>query len=469
MKLNMLLIPILAGLLLPITINAADIYGFRYEPESPDQHIAGGLIIVAGLPGDQRYPRAAYSPQSDQYLVVFTANSNRDIYGRFVDASKGETVGAVFSIAWSDSIETEPDVVYDPVNERFLVVWKKEFCKTVGFEEVCNFGIAGRLLYTEYSISSPFASSEIVIAQEHNVIDLYEPSAAFNAGDGQYLVVYRRGTNAVHGQMLSAHTSAPSTLYPINGFSIRMYVDGSKMKNPDAAWGGYSGTFLVVWQNEKTFTEDGTIQARYLYDTYQGAGNQFSGSEFKVAPFADGSNPLSKDCGLPIAAYDPRHHLFIVLFMHREEADVYAPMTIHAQRVKGDYASSSREGFAFPVETDLSEENVNYVSADVNYSGMGDTMYVVYIKAIGTPDPGAPNYSSVYARRINGTYVSPAKLIRGAEENVDKTRTSLAGTDDGRSLAVWIDEVDVGSTDEQVVAVRLAPYWQYLPAVLHKD
>jgi hypothetical protein len=60
-------------------------------------------------------------------------------------------------------------------------------------------------------------------------------------------------------------------------------------------------------------------------------------------------------------------------------------------------------------------------------------------------------------------------LIRAAVQEVDKYASSVVGTRDGRALLVWSDEVDVGITDTDVVALRLAPYWQYLPAMLYSE
>lgn len=422
MKIRFLLLLILLGLFLPASLKAAGNYESPLKQDSPDQQIVGGLITISGLPGDEDTPRAAYSPQSDQYLVVFTDQvNNYDIKGRYVNASTGETVGGVYTIADNAHRERNPDVVYDPHYERFLVVWEKELCRIVqGVGEVCSDVIAGRMLYAAHSAGSQFAGSEFIVAHEHNVVDLHDPRIAYNHADKQYLVVYMRGPNAVHGQMLSAHTSYPSALYPTYGFYIRAYYDGSEVNDPDAAWGRDFDSFLVVWQNVKNFSEDSTIQAKYLHDTYQDGGSQIQGSEFKVAPFADGPDPLSNDCTFPVVAFNPVTGYYTVVFQHRAAAGIYQPSTLHAQLVKPYYHTDRRKGTAFPVETDLSEENTSYKDADIDYSGMGDTMYVVYIKIYSTMSVFDPRFVSVHLRRINGIDVSPALLIRAAEQDVDK-------------------------------------------------
>jgi hypothetical protein len=193
------------------------------------------------------------------------------------------------------------------------------------------------------------------------------------------------------------------------------------------------------------------------------------GNGFKVAPFADGPNPLSNDCASPVVAFNPTTSYYTVVFHHQEAAGLFEPSTLHAQLIKPHYEVNSRKGTAFPVETDLSEDNIDYYYAHIDYSGMGDTMYVVYIKGFGGSNPVTTSFKSVHIRRINGINVSPPILIRAAEEDVGKHNARVAGTSDGRALLVWSDEIDIVSDETDIVAVRLAPYWQYLPYVMNDE
>ncbi len=457
---------ILAGSFMLASFSTVGAIELPTEPETPDQGLVGGLIRVAELPGDQNYSRAAYSDTSDQYLVVFhDGTNNLDIKGRYVDASSGEPLGDVFTIGGSSERDYEPDVVYDPVYERFFVVWQKELCLMVDLSEVCNYVIAGRLVHSAYSEDSPFAGSEFLLAQEHNVVDLHDPRVAYNADDGQYLVVYRRGSNAVFGQMLDADPSFPARSYPSAGFSIRIYVDGSHIRYVDTSWGGNSGTFLVVWHNVQNWYIDGTIQAVHLHDTYQSGSSQTSGGIFKIAPFADGADPLINECSNPVVSYDPHNHNYLVLFRHLEGTSPYTPSSVHAQRVKRQYSLSSREGTAFPVETETGEGDISYYAVDIDYTGIGDTMQSVYIEIEGTPDPTDPYYARIYMRTINRTNISSALLIRAGGEGTNLLSSSVVGTGDGRVLVVWSDEMDTVSHDIDVVAVRLAPNTVYLPGI----
>lgn len=426
------------------------------------QHLVGGLIYVTGLPSDEEWPRASYSTSSDQYLVVFEDSTNNiDIKGRFIRAQTGETLGNVFTISGSSTNEGKPDVTYDEVNDRFLVVWEKKICDP---PDICNHVIVGRLLYGEYTTPTPLAGSEFLIASEHSIIDLKNPRVAFNRTDQQYLVTFKRGINAVHGQMLEANEAIPQRLYSTIGFSIQLYVDGSDVGSIDSAWGEDADTFLVVWQNYKNFPLDGTIQGEYLHDTYQ-SGGQSSGNVFKLAPFPDGIYPLGNDCTDPVVAYDPINKNYIVLFMHMEGTDWYDPRTVYAQRVTSNWHTNTRVGTAFPVEIDLSEPDSGYSFAEIDYSGLGDTMLVVYRKFIGTPNPMADSYSRIYFRSLNGTNVSKPQLVRAGLEKVDMFSCSVTGTRDGRGLIVWIDELEMGSSDTNIVAARLAPYHVYLPGI----
>jgi len=127
------------------------------------------------------------------------------------------------------------------------------------------------------------------------------------------------------------------------------------------------------------------------------------------------------------------------------------------------------QGTAFPVETDLSQDNVHYRHVYIDYSGMGGSMYVIYIKRTGTLSPLNPRFTRVYARRIYARDVRPALVIRAAVQDVDKSYSNVEGTGDGRALAVWSDEIDPNRTDTGIIAVRRATNRVYLPGLFSDD
>ena len=193
--------------------------------------------------------------------------------------------------------------------------------------------------------------------------------------------------------------------------------------------------------------------------------SQTSGSIFKIAPFADGADPLINECSNPAVSYDPHNNNYVVLFRHLEGTGIYTPSSVHAQRVKRQYSPSSREGTAFPVEIETGEGDISHNAVEIDYTGIGDTMQSVYIEIEGTPDPTDPYYARIYMRTINRTNISSALLIRAGGEGINILSSSVVGTGDGRALVVWSDEVVSGSTDSDIVAVRVAPNTVYLPGI----
>ncbi len=99
-------------------------------PGAAGPELIGGLINF-GTTHDNKNPTIAYSPRTKLKLVVFETHRNSmDIKGRFLDPQTGKKIGSSFYIASTDKDESHPDVVYDPVNDRFLVVWNAKYLHT---------------------------------------------------------------------------------------------------------------------------------------------------------------------------------------------------------------------------------------------------------------------------------------------------------------------------------------------------
>ena len=87
---------------------------------------------IIGWEYDQINPSAAFSPQSGLFIVVWEDHhwgwgDIWDIYGRMVNL-KGEPVGEPFGIAWNDSHHSlRPIVVYNSIHDEFLVVYEYEY------------------------------------------------------------------------------------------------------------------------------------------------------------------------------------------------------------------------------------------------------------------------------------------------------------------------------------------------------
>jgi hypothetical protein len=101
-----------------------DVVGQRLRPNG---NLLGGTIDIATLPAsDQIMPRVAYNTMRNKYLVVWAdfrwGASDPDIYGQRLHPT-GARQGDEIPIAVSTQAELQPDVGYDPYDNKYLVVW----------------------------------------------------------------------------------------------------------------------------------------------------------------------------------------------------------------------------------------------------------------------------------------------------------------------------------------------------------
>lgn len=89
---------------------------------SPDLHLGTDLEISA-LDNEQLLPAVAYNSHRQEFLVVWQNNwaGNRDIYAQRVSATG--TLLSWFAVTAGANDRAQPAVTYDPVNDRYLVVW----------------------------------------------------------------------------------------------------------------------------------------------------------------------------------------------------------------------------------------------------------------------------------------------------------------------------------------------------------
>lgn len=88
-----------------------------------------GPFAISNAPGNQMQPKVAFDTKNKKYLVVWTDSRNvgySQIYGQFVSAT-GILIGGNFPIstynANQDISQSEPDLVYNIVKDRFIVAW----------------------------------------------------------------------------------------------------------------------------------------------------------------------------------------------------------------------------------------------------------------------------------------------------------------------------------------------------------
>ncbi len=212
-----------------------DIYG---QSISNKGTLSEDNFEISVAASDQCFPALAYGSDSDQdrYLIVWQdhRNGNWDIYGRCIvpDGDQGD----IFPITVAEDNQERPDVVYNSINNEFLVIWQD-------YRDV-NWDIYGRRISGQCSPTG----EEFPIAQDPS--RQWYPALAYNSSGSQYLAVWWDNRSAaaaggdIYGQQLSPEGELQGDSFSISDAqSLQWY--------PDVAYSSFDNDYLVVWGDNR--------------------------------------------------------------------------------------------------------------------------------------------------------------------------------------------------------------------------
>lgn len=224
---------------------------------------------MAGI-HDARSVAVAHNPNDGEYLVVWSETAailassgtaiidRRVIVGRLVDAATG-AMGSIVLISTSNNAGREaldPAVVYNSVENEFLVVWWEDD--------------GGVLASNEFEIFGQILSSNLVpVGGNFRISDMggtgsssykaFQPAVAFNSVENEYLVVWSGDDNInglvdgeleIFGQRVDENGSAQGT----NDFRISSMGgtgnSGFDASRPAVAFNSVDNEYIVVWQGD---------------------------------------------------------------------------------------------------------------------------------------------------------------------------------------------------------------------------
>lgn len=212
-----------------------------------------GEFPIADSALQETQPSIAYNTQRNFYLVVWSNDrlGNDDIQAQKVGAD-GNLMGGPFYIsAGPGNDRWNPDVTYDSVNDRFLVVW----------EDYDNASlIKGKSIRAKRvdGTGSVMDSNDLIIRAENTTF--YTPSSpavAFSTTSNRYLVVWHEVTHVgTITQSIYRLVLKPDG----NLEGIPEEISGSTKTHsaPDIAYNSSVNRYMVVWQeyNSTTFFYD---------------------------------------------------------------------------------------------------------------------------------------------------------------------------------------------------------------------
>jgi len=230
--------------------------------------IGPGDIVISALNNEQYLPAIAYNRVHHEYLVVWHNEwgpGSRDIYAQRV-SDAGE-VKSWIVVAGGGHDRTQPAVAYDPVRDRYLVVWVYDV-----FGDGSDYDVYGRFL----PWNGPNASwTEFKIVDWAS--DQFNPRVAFAGTQQEFLVAW---TNIPDSPAVPAYISGRRVWadggFPTGAFTIASHLSSPRV-NPAIAYNHARNEYLVVYDNG----------ADIFGVRLRGDGVALGGGEFGIAGWPD--------------------------------------------------------------------------------------------------------------------------------------------------------------------------------------
>ena len=212
-------------------------------------------------PRDNAQPSVAYDPVNDRYLVVWVRDflgdgSDWDVYGRSVPWNGPDAGLAAFQINTFTSNQWNPRVAYGGTVQEFMVTWWNE-----GSGGVRSYISAQRVAAAGNTVGSTITVT--YDAGEERVA----PDIAYNQARNEYLVVYQR-MDGGGGNIYSVRISGSGSLLGGGDYGIAAWPSPETV--PRIAASRVSDRWAVVWQSEISATNF-DVYARLVWFDGMGA------------------------------------------------------------------------------------------------------------------------------------------------------------------------------------------------------
>ena len=213
-----------------------DIYAQRV---TVDGRVLSWFAVTSG-PTDRAQPSVAYDPVNNRYLVVWIEDvlgngSDWDIRGRFIPALGPDPTLTDFVICNWTSSQWNPVVAYAEAQNEYMVVWANQ--QAVGVP----WYVSGRRMD---ATSGAFFSVGSDISLAHATNDRVNPAIAYNLARNEYLIVWQEVGS---GQDIWAQRITASAV-PLGGpFGIAGWPD--QEIQPAVAACSAADQYLVGWQS----------------------------------------------------------------------------------------------------------------------------------------------------------------------------------------------------------------------------
>lgn len=278
----------------------SDVYG---QLVNDDGSMTGVNFPISTVSDWQRDPKAAYNPVTNKYLVVWEdwrIDSDDNIYAQMVNAD-GSMAGSEFSISTATNDQSNPDIVYNSSTNQFLVVFDDD--RLVAYD----YDIYGQLVNADGSLSGD--DFPVSIPSEDQIL----PVVAFNSTNNQFMIVWEdeRNTPTSESDIYARIVNADGSLDG-GDFSISATSEADQV-HATITYDSASNQYFVAWEHDTD-----------IYGRLINADKTFAGSEFEI----------STDSGVqsdPAVSFDSANNQFLVAW-----SDSYGWDNIYARLVSAD-------------------------------------------------------------------------------------------------------------------------------------
>ncbi|MDH4241595.1 MAG: hypothetical protein OEW48_18705 [Phycisphaerae bacterium] len=202
-----------------------------------DGSLYGSTIAISTSEGQELVPQIAFDPHAGRFLVVWQDNRTYswEVYGQLVNTDGSLYEGNFYISPPDTNTGVIPDVAFDTVNRRFLVVWQ-DWYDTISAQSV---GADSFLYGPIIQITNSGARPKIV----------------FDSNNGRFLVTWG-AAGCVYGQIINGD----GTPY-VSEFMIG-YYDADSSYLPSLAFDPIYSRFLQMWDtghSGQLINTDGTL------------------------------------------------------------------------------------------------------------------------------------------------------------------------------------------------------------------
>ena len=305
--------------------NELEIYGQLINGATGEEIGADFRISTMGIDGDPdrdgEDPAVAYDSTNNEFLVVWSGDYSEgedEIYARRINAQTGELLGILNKVSEvgmnldPDHDAVKPDVVYNPTENEFLIVWSAD--EVDNRNEIYGQRLVGGTLVPKGI--NDFAISSVTAVDV--AYDAFNPAVTYNSATNEYLVVWSSdadvfGEEEIFGQMLDEqglevrdNDFRISTMGPANDSSYDAAF-------PDVTYNPTSNEFLVVWDGDDDTGNLVNNELEIFGQRLTFKGVEIGPDDFRISDAGPDQN-ISHEAYNARVAYDTTHNNYYVVW-----------------------------------------------------------------------------------------------------------------------------------------------------------